>query len=174
LTEAATAIAMAAPAISLAIRHPGYPELIGRTGGMQPTRSPNSPAGAQQIVALSRALTRRGTVGRLAILPEDGTLARTGRWSELLVVIERHGDRSALWSPRASARLVQQCIRRAGLDPRPVWDLIEARVTRFRVVGAGSPSQWFRQTIQRLRVSQHGSTRVTARAYQPNARSGSL
>jgi hypothetical protein len=28
------------------------------------------------------------------MLAEDGTLARTGRWSELLVVIERHGDRA--------------------------------------------------------------------------------
>jgi hypothetical protein len=31
---------------------------------------------------------------RLAMLAEDGTLARTGRWSELLAVIERHGDRA--------------------------------------------------------------------------------
>jgi hypothetical protein len=31
---------------------------------------------------------------RLAILAEDGALARTGRWSELLAVIERHGDRA--------------------------------------------------------------------------------
>jgi hypothetical protein len=49
-------------------------------------------------------LTRRGTVGRLAILPEDGTLARTGRWSELLVVIERHGDRALdfTWRPKGA------------------------------------------------------------------------
>ena len=31
---------------------------------------------------------------RLAMLAEDGALARTGRWSELLAVIERHGDRA--------------------------------------------------------------------------------
>jgi hypothetical protein len=31
---------------------------------------------------------------RLTMLAEDGTLARTGRWSELLAVIERHGDRA--------------------------------------------------------------------------------
>ena len=31
---------------------------------------------------------------RLAILAEDGTLARSGRWDELLAVIERHGDRA--------------------------------------------------------------------------------
>ena len=31
---------------------------------------------------------------RLAILAEDGALARSGRWSELLAVIERHGDRA--------------------------------------------------------------------------------
>jgi hypothetical protein len=30
----------------------------------------------------------------MAMLAENGTLARTGRWSELLVVIERHGDRA--------------------------------------------------------------------------------
>jgi hypothetical protein len=28
------------------------------------------------------------------MLAENGTLARTGRWSELLVVIEGHGDRA--------------------------------------------------------------------------------
>jgi hypothetical protein len=26
------------------------------------------------------------------MLAENGTLARTGRWSELLAVIDRHGD----------------------------------------------------------------------------------
>jgi hypothetical protein len=31
---------------------------------------------------------------RLTMLAEDGTLTRTGRWSELLAVIERHGDRA--------------------------------------------------------------------------------
>jgi hypothetical protein len=31
---------------------------------------------------------------RLAMLAEDGTLARSGRWGELLAVIERHGDRA--------------------------------------------------------------------------------
>src|SRR6516225_3684888 len=87
-------MAMAARAISLAVRRPGYPLLIGRTGGMRPTRSPNPPSGAQRIVALSRARARPGTVRRLAILAENGTLARTGRWSELLVIIERHGDRT--------------------------------------------------------------------------------
>jgi hypothetical protein len=61
---------------------------------MQPTGSPNPPSDAQLIVALSRARTRPGTVRQLAILAEDGTLAWTGRWSELLAVIERHGDRA--------------------------------------------------------------------------------
>jgi hypothetical protein len=61
---------------------------------MQPTRSPNPPSAAQWIVALSRARARPGTVRRLAILAEDGTLARSGRWDELLAVIERHGDRA--------------------------------------------------------------------------------
>ena len=61
---------------------------------MQPTRSPNRPSASQRIVALSRARTRPGTVRRLAILAEDGTLARSGRWDELLAVIERHGDRA--------------------------------------------------------------------------------
>ena len=31
---------------------------------------------------------------RLAMLAEDGTLARSGRWGELVAVIERHGDRA--------------------------------------------------------------------------------
>ena len=61
---------------------------------MQPTRSPDPPSGAQRIVALSRARTRHETVRRLAMLAENGTLARTGRWSELLVVIEHHGNRA--------------------------------------------------------------------------------
>jgi hypothetical protein len=61
---------------------------------MQSTRSPNPPSAAQRIVALSRARARPGTVRRLAILAEDGTLARSGRWSELLAVIERHGDQA--------------------------------------------------------------------------------
>ena len=36
---------------------------------------------------------------RLAILAEDGALARSGRWGELVAVIERHGDRalSFIW-----------------------------------------------------------------------------
>jgi hypothetical protein len=45
-------------------------------------------------VALSRARTRPGTVRRLAILAEDGTLARSGRWGELLTVIKWHDDRA--------------------------------------------------------------------------------
>jgi hypothetical protein len=45
-----TAMAMATPAISLAVRHPGYPSLIGRTGGMQPTRSPNPPSATIRLV----------------------------------------------------------------------------------------------------------------------------
>ena len=61
---------------------------------MQPTRSPNPPSPGQRIVALSRARTRPGTVRRLAILAEDGGLARSGRRDELLAVIERHGDRA--------------------------------------------------------------------------------
>jgi hypothetical protein len=61
---------------------------------MQPTRSPNPPSGARRIVALSRARTRPGTARRLAMLAEDGVLARSGRWGELLAVIERHGDRA--------------------------------------------------------------------------------
>jgi hypothetical protein len=31
---------------------------------------------------------------RLTMLAKDGTLARSGRWGELLAVIERHGDRA--------------------------------------------------------------------------------
>src|SRR5262245_22159196 len=61
---------------------------------MQPTRSPNPPSGAQRIVALSRSRTRPDTVRRLAKLAEDGGLARSGRWGELVVVIERHAARA--------------------------------------------------------------------------------
>jgi hypothetical protein len=46
--------------------------------------------------ALSRAMPRLTPRNsrRLAMLAEDGTLARSGRWSELLAVIERHGDQA--------------------------------------------------------------------------------
>jgi hypothetical protein len=36
-------------------------------------------------------MARPGTVRRLAMLAEDRTLARSGRWGDLVVVIERHG-----------------------------------------------------------------------------------
>jgi hypothetical protein len=51
---------------------------------------------ATPLRALSRAMPRLTPLNarRLAMLAEDGTLARTGRWSELLAVIERHGDRA--------------------------------------------------------------------------------
>ena len=49
---------------------------------------------ATPLRALSRAMPRLTprNARRLTMLAEDGTLARTGRWSELLVVIERHGN----------------------------------------------------------------------------------
>jgi hypothetical protein len=51
---------------------------------------------ATPLRALSRAMPRLTprNARRLAILAEDGTLARTGRWGELLAVVERHGDRA--------------------------------------------------------------------------------
>ena len=51
---------------------------------------------ATPLRALSRAMPRLTprNARRLAILAEDGALARTGRWSELLAVVERHGDRA--------------------------------------------------------------------------------
>jgi hypothetical protein len=72
---------------------------------MQPTRSPNRPSGTQRIVALFRARTRPGTVRRLAILAEDGTLAPIGRSSELLVVIERHSDQALTFVWRSKGAL---------------------------------------------------------------------
>jgi hypothetical protein len=44
----------------------------------------------------ARALAAVGprNARRLAMLAEDGTLARSGRWGELVAVIERHGDRA--------------------------------------------------------------------------------
>ena len=96
---------MAAPAISLAVRHSRYPCLVRRTSGMQSTRWSNPASAAQRIVALSRARTRPGTVRRLAMLAEDKTLARTGRWSELLAVIERHGGRALAFTWRRKAAL---------------------------------------------------------------------
>jgi hypothetical protein len=56
---------------------------------------------ATPLRALSPAMPRLTprNARRLAILAEDGTLARSGRWGELLAVIERHGDRalSFIW-----------------------------------------------------------------------------
>ena len=51
---------------------------------------------ATPLRALSRAMPRLTPRNsrRLAMLAEDGTLARSGRWGELLAVIERHGDRA--------------------------------------------------------------------------------
>ena len=87
---------------------------------MQPTRSPNPPSGAQRIVALSRARTRPGTVRRLAMLAESGTLARTGRWSELLVVIERPGDRALTFVWRNKGALTVATMLETFLaDPEP-------------------------------------------------------
>jgi hypothetical protein len=50
------------------------------------------------LVALARSSSRAiaalapRNARRLAILAGDGTLARSGRWGELLAVIERHSD----------------------------------------------------------------------------------
>jgi hypothetical protein len=51
---------------------------------------------ATPLRALSRAMPRLTprNARRLAILAEDGALARSGRWGELVAVIERHGDRA--------------------------------------------------------------------------------
>jgi hypothetical protein len=52
------------------------------------------------LVPLARSSSRAMTAlaprngRRLAMLAEDGTLTRSGRWGELLAVIERHGDRA--------------------------------------------------------------------------------
>jgi hypothetical protein len=56
---------------------------------------------ATPLRALSRAMPRLAprSARRLAMLAEDGALARSGRWGELVAVIERHGDRalSFIW-----------------------------------------------------------------------------
>jgi hypothetical protein len=51
---------------------------------------------ATPLRALSRAMPRLTPRNgrRLAMLAEDGALARSGRWDELVAVIERHGDRA--------------------------------------------------------------------------------
>jgi hypothetical protein len=51
---------------------------------------------ATPLRALSRAMPRLTprNARRLTMLAEDGALARSGRWGELLAVIERHGDRA--------------------------------------------------------------------------------
>jgi hypothetical protein len=53
------------------------------------TLVPLARSSSRAMAALSPRSARR-----MAILAEDGTLARSGRWGELLAVIERHGDRA--------------------------------------------------------------------------------
>ena len=53
------------------------------------TRVPLARSSSRAMAALAPRNTRR-----LAMLAEDGTLARSGRWGELVAVIERHGDRA--------------------------------------------------------------------------------
>jgi hypothetical protein len=53
------------------------------------TVAPMARSSSRAMAALAPRNARR-----LAILAEDGALARSGRWSELLAVIERHGDQA--------------------------------------------------------------------------------
>ena len=53
------------------------------------TRVPLARSSSRAMAALAPRNARR-----LAILAEDGALARSGRWGELVAVIERHGDRA--------------------------------------------------------------------------------
>jgi hypothetical protein len=65
-------------AVRALLRHPGLAEpVVGALGK----------PGARALAAIGPRNARR-----LAILVEDGALARSGRWGELLAVIERHGD----------------------------------------------------------------------------------
>jgi hypothetical protein len=57
---------------------------------------------------------------RLAILAEDGALARSGRWGELVAVIERHGDRAMDFVWRHKGALAVTAVLTAFLaDPEP-------------------------------------------------------
>ena len=94
MTEAATAMAMAAPAISLAARRPGYPpdSSAERVGCSRPDRRTRRlvPGGSWPYPGPGPTWHRppAGVAGR------GRGLARSGRWGELLAVIERHGDRA--------------------------------------------------------------------------------
>jgi hypothetical protein len=63
-----------------------------------------------RILALTR-LGHVGTVRRLAILAEDGTLARSGRWGELLAVIKWHDDRALTFVWQNNGALAVATIR---------------------------------------------------------------
>jgi hypothetical protein len=48
------------------------------------------------------------------VLAEDGTLVRTGRWSELLLVIEERGDRvlTFVWQNKGALTVTDSAARR--------------------------------------------------------------
>jgi hypothetical protein len=61
-------------------------------GTSWPASTPGRRPGRPIIPSRAKVVLAPRNARRLVMLAEDGTLARTGRWSELLAVIERLGD----------------------------------------------------------------------------------
>ena len=136
---------------------------------MKPTRSPNRPSGAQRIVALSRARTRPGTVRGLAILAENGTLARTDRRGELLVVIERHRGRALTFVWRNMGALTVTTVLETFLaDPEAFLQCLLARCLPQRVHDRQPCARRCRRTEARKwkerRLAEPHNSRVTETA----------
>jgi len=86
------------------------------------------------LVPLARSSSRAMTAlaprnaRRLAILAEDGALARSGRWGELLAVIERHGDRALTFVWRNKGALtVTTVLEKLLADPHAFQQCLLAR-----------------------------------------------
>jgi hypothetical protein len=98
---AARVLARYGPEAARIVVRPALMELVERHGDDAVRAFLKHPGLAEPVVGAlgkpgARALAAVGprNARRLAILAEDGTLARSGRWSELVAVIERHGDRA--------------------------------------------------------------------------------
>ena len=105
MTGAATAMAMAAPAISLAVSWDTPDSSAERVGCSRPDRRTRRlvPGGSWPYP---------GPVPDLApsagwqSWPRTGGWRGAGRWNELLVVIERHGDSAALGLSSAPPQVI--------------------------------------------------------------------
>jgi hypothetical protein len=97
---------------------------------------------------------------RLAILAEDGTLARSGRWGELVAVIERHGDRALDFTWRHKGALTVSTILAKFLAEPEVFlgggrELIGGAVREAPppiAIAAGTAASWWKNIARSMVV----------------------